>query len=42
MSSTTRLTTYNIVHRLLNCEIGALDCRVITKEYRTRAHCIHM
>jgi len=26
----------------LNCEIGGLDCRVITTEYRTRVHCIHM
>ena len=25
-----------------NCEIGGLDCRVITTEYRTRVHCIHM
>ena len=32
----------NSLHRLLNCEIGGLDCRVITTEYRTRAHCIHM
>ena len=29
-------------HRLLNCENGGLDCRVITTEYRTRAQCIHM
>jgi len=26
----------------LNCEIGELDCRVITREYRTRVQCIHM
>ena len=26
----------------LNCEIGGLDCHVITTEYRTRVHCIHM
>ena len=32
----------NSLHRLLNCEIGGLDCRVITTEYRTRVHCIHM
>ena len=32
----------NSLHRLLNCEIGGLDCRVITIEYRTRVHCIHM
>ena len=30
------------LHGLLNCEIGRLDCRVITTEYRTRVHCIHM
>ena len=29
----------NSLHRLLNCEIGGLDCRVITTEYRTRAQC---
>jgi len=32
----------NSLHRLLNCEIGGLDCQVITAEYRTRVHCIHM
>jgi len=32
----------NSLNRLLNCEIGELDCRVITTEYRTRVHCIHM
>ena len=35
----------NSLHRLLNCEIGeigGLDCHVITTEYRTRVHCIHM
>ena len=32
----------NSLHRLLNCEIGGLDCRVITPEYKTRVHCIHM
>ena len=28
--------------KTLKCEIGELDCRVITTEYRTRVHCIHM
>jgi len=33
----------NSLHRLLNYEIvGGLDCPVITTEYRTRVHCIHM
>jgi len=32
----------NSLHGLLNCEIGGLDCRIITKEYRARVHCIHM
>jgi len=32
----------NSLHRLLNCEIGGLDCHVITTEYRTRVHGIHM
>jgi len=32
----------NPLHALLNCEIGELDCRVITTEYRTRVYCIHM
>ena len=31
----------NSLHRLLNCEIGGLDCRVIT-EYRACVHIIHM
>ena len=35
-------TLVNPLHRLLNCEIGGLDCHVITTEYRTRVHCIHM
>ena len=35
-------TLLNSLHRLLNCEIGGLDCRVSTTEYRTRVHCIHM
>ena len=30
------------LHGLLNCEIGGLDCRVITTEYRTHVQCIHM
>ena len=32
----------NSLHGLLNCEIGGLDCRVITTEYRPRVQCIHM
>jgi len=35
-------TLVNSLHELLNCEIGGLDCRVITTEYRTRVHGIHM
>jgi len=35
-------TLANSLHGLLNCEIGELDCHVITTEYRTRVHCIHM
>ena len=35
-------TLVNSLHGLLNCEIGGLECHVITTEYRTRAHCIHM
>ena len=35
-------TLMNSLHGRLNCEIGGLDCRVITTEYRTRVHCIHM
>jgi len=31
----------NSLHELLNCEIGALDCRVITTEYTTRVNCVH-
>ena len=30
------------LHGLLNFEIGGIDCRVITTEYRTRVRCIHM
>jgi len=32
------LTTHALLHSLLNCEIGGLDCRVITEQYRTRVH----
>jgi len=32
----------NSLHGLLNCEIGGLDCRVITTGYRIRVQCIHM
>jgi len=32
----------NSLHRLLNCEKGGLDYHVITTEYRTRVHCIHV
>jgi len=35
-------TFVNLLHRLLNFEIGGLDCRVITKEYRTHVQYIHM
>ena len=35
-------TLVNSLHGLLNCEIGGLDCRGITTEYRTGVHCIHM
>ena len=35
-------TLVNVLHGLLNCEIGGLDCPVITTEYRARVHCIHM
>jgi len=30
------------LHGLLNCEIGGLNCRGTTTEYRTRVHYIHM
>ena len=37
------LKLVNLLHGLLNCEIGGLDRRVITTEYGTRVeHCIHM
>ena len=32
----------NSLHGLLNCETGELECHVITTEYRTRVHCVHM
>ena len=32
----------NALHGLLNCEIGGLDCHVITTEYRPLVDCIHM
>jgi len=35
-------TLVNSLHGLLNCEIGGLDCHVITAEHRTRVHCIQM
>ena len=35
-------TLANSLHRLLNCKIGVSDSCVITTEYRTRDHCIHM
>ena len=35
-------TLVNSLHRLLNCEIGGLDCYVITTENRTHVHCIHI
>jgi len=35
-------TLVNSLHRLLNCEIGGLDCHVVSTGYRTRVHCIHM
>ena len=36
------LKLVNSLHGLLICEIGGLDCHVITTEYRTRAQCIYM
>ena len=32
----------NLLHGLLNCDIGGLECRVITTEYRTPIHYIQM
>ena len=34
-------TLVNSLHGLLNCEIGGLDCRVITTEYISSVHCPH-
>jgi len=31
----------NSLHRLLNCEIGGLDCHVITKTYTTSVHIVY-
>ena len=33
---------YNLLHGLLNCEIGGLDGRVITIENITHVHRLHM
>jgi len=35
-------TLVNSLHGLLTCEIDGLDCHVITTQYRTCVHCIHM
>ena len=35
-------TLVNLLHRLLNCEIGGLECHVITTEYRTRVRYVQM
>ena len=35
-------TLVNSLHGQLKCEIGGLDCHVITTEYKTSVHCIHM
>ena len=35
-------TLVNSLHGLLNFERDGLDCRVITTEYETCVHCIHM
>ena len=35
-------TLVNTLHGLLNCFTGGLDFHVITTEYRTRVHCIHI
>jgi len=35
-------TLVNSLHGLLNYEIGGLDCCVITTEYSTCVHRIHM
>jgi len=35
-------TLVDSLHGLSNGKIGGLDCHVITTEYSTRVHCIHM
>jgi len=35
-------TLVNSLHGLLNWEIGGLYCHLITTEYSSRAHCIHV
>jgi len=35
-------TFMNSLHGLLNCEIGELDCHVVTTEYIIGVYCIHM
>jgi len=35
-------TLLNSLHGLLICKIGGLDCRIITTEYITRFHFIHV
>ena len=42
LTSFQHISVMNSLHRLLNCEIGGLDCHVITTEYRTRVQFIHM
>ena len=42
LHTNTDKTLVNSLHGLLNCGISGLDCHVITPEYRTRVHCIHM
>jgi len=35
-------TLKNSLHGLFHCEMGGLDCHVISTEYISRVHCIHM
>jgi len=35
-------TLLNSLHGMMICLTGELDCHIITIEYITRAHCIHM
>ena len=37
-------TLVNSLHGLLNCEIGELDCRIVTTDYiaRVSLHLLHM